>query len=74
MIIFFNWIGAGICAIGFGIAFAIGFLAGTSAEGPLMIIAGPIIAALDIAYRLKSSKGHWIHPGGGGMYSSFHAG
>jgi Flp pilus assembly protein TadD len=64
--IIFNWIGIGICIVGFGIAFAIRALFGVSAEGHLMAIAGPIIVGLDLAYRLKSEKGHWLRPGKGG--------
>jgi hypothetical protein len=52
-IIIFNWPGIIIAAIAFGITFAIGHVAGVTAEGPLMIIAGPLCAALDLAYRSR---------------------
>jgi len=65
-IIIINWIGFVICAVGFGIAFVIGYVAGNSDEGFLMVIAGPIVAVLDIAYRFFSEKGHWLHPDQGG--------
>ena len=35
-------------------------------DGPLMIIAGPLIAILDLAYRFKSKNGHWFIPHRGG--------
>jgi len=44
----------GICVIGFGLAFLAQCFLGSMSEGHLMIIAGPIIAILDIAYRLRS--------------------
>ncbi len=53
-IIIFNWLGIAICVIGFGFAFLAQFFLGSLSEGHLMFIAGPIIAILDIAYRLKS--------------------
>jgi hypothetical protein len=52
--------------VAFGIAFGIGRLAGTSAEGPLMIIAGPLCAVMDLAYRFRRPERHWSHPGFGG--------
>ena len=53
-IIIFNWLGIGICAIGFGLAFLAQFFLGSMSEGQLMIISGPIITILDIVYRLRS--------------------
>jgi hypothetical protein len=53
-------------AIAFGIASGIGHLTGTSAEGPLMIIAGPLCAAMDLGYRFKHSGRRWFHPSLGG--------
>ena len=47
--IIFNYAGIIIAVIGFAVAFGIGAIIGTSAEGPLMIIAGPLIAILDLA-------------------------
>jgi hypothetical protein len=64
--IIFNLPGILMTATGFGIAAGIGHLAGTSAEGPLMIIAGPLCAAMDLAYRFKRHAGRWFHPSYGG--------
>lgn len=65
-VIIFNVPGIIIAAIAFGIAFGVGHLAGTTAEGPLMIIAGPLCAALDLAYRYRRPERHWFHPNLGG--------
>lgn len=62
----FNLTGFTLFAISIGAAFGIGCLIGTTEEGPLMIIAGPIAIALDLLVRLKGEDGHWIAPGGGG--------
>jgi hypothetical protein len=62
----FNWNGIGMFAVGFGVAIAIGYLVGISSEGFLMVIAGPVIAVLDLVYRFKSEKGHWLYPEKGG--------
>lgn len=64
--IIFNIPGIVIVAISFAIAFGVGHLTGTSAEGPLMIIAGSLAAAFDVIYRLKQSVRHWFHPSYGG--------
>ncbi len=64
--IIFNYAGIIITAIGFALAFGIGKIIGTTAEGPMMIIAGPLIAILDLAYRFKSAEGHWFTPHRGG--------
>jgi hypothetical protein len=32
----------------------------------MMIIAGPLCAALDLAYRLRRSERVWLHPNSGG--------
>jgi hypothetical protein len=65
-IIIFNVPGILMVAIAFGVAFGIGHLAGTSAEGPLMIIAGPLCVAMDLAYRYKRADRRWFSPGVGG--------
>ncbi len=52
--------------ISFGIAGGIGYLFGTTAEGPIMLMAGPLAIACDLVYRLKRDEGHLFHPGGGG--------
>jgi len=64
--IIFNYIGIIICAVAFGLAFGIGKLLGVDGEGPLMMIAGPLVIALDFAYRLTAKDGHWIIPHRGG--------
>ncbi len=65
-IIIFNWLGMGICVIGFGLAFLAQFFLGSMSEGQLMIIAGPIIAILDIAYRLRSKDKSLLKSSKGG--------
>jgi hypothetical protein len=52
--------------IALAIAFAAGQLIGTSAEGPLMIIAGPLCVAMDLVYRFMRSGRRWFHPSFGG--------
>jgi hypothetical protein len=64
--IIFNLPGIVMAAIAFGIAFGIGHLTGTSAEGPLMIIAGPLCVAMDLVYRFRRSERRWFHPSFGG--------
>jgi hypothetical protein len=64
--IIFNWPGIIMVAIAFAMAFGIGHLAGISAEGPLMIIAGPLCAAMDLVYRFRHPARRWFHPNGGG--------
>jgi hypothetical protein len=66
MIIIFNWPGILMGAIALGIASGIGQLAGTSAEGPSMVIAGLSCAAMGLAYRAKHSGRRWLHPNFGG--------
>ena len=65
-VIIFNWPGILITAIAFGIAFCVGYLAGITAEGPLMIIAGPLCAAMDLTYRFWRPYRRWFHPSFGG--------
>ncbi len=64
--IIFNYAGIIIAVIGFAVAFGIGTVVGTSAEGPLMMMAGPVIAMLDVVYRFKVPDGHWFIPHRGG--------
>jgi hypothetical protein len=66
MIIIFNLPGILMAAIGLGIAMGIGHLTDTAAEGPLMIIAGPLCTAMDLVYRLKHPERRWFHPSSGG--------
>ena len=62
-----NWVGLAICAIGFGVSFAVGhFLFHSTSEGLIMVIAGPIVCALDVLYRMKSQPGQWSLSQGGG--------
>jgi hypothetical protein len=62
----FNLPGIVMAVVGFAIAFGVGELVGVSAEGPLMMIAGPMIAIFDLAYRRKTENGHWLIPNRGG--------
>ena len=64
--IIFNVPGILMVAVAFGIAFGIGHLTGTSAEGPLMIIAGPLCTAMDLVYRFKRANRRWFSPSVGG--------
>ena len=64
--IIFNLVGLVMFAISFGVAFLAGGITGTTAEGPLMIIAGPLLAACDATYRWKHPAGHWFYPDRGG--------
>jgi hypothetical protein len=61
-----NYIGFIICALAFGIAFGVGYLLGIGGEGPLMVIAGPLVMTFDLTYRLFAKDGHWIDPQRGG--------
>jgi hypothetical protein len=51
----FNLVGLGMLAAGFGIAVVIGGLTGFTEEGPVMIMAGPLLLLLDLTYRLAST-------------------
>jgi hypothetical protein len=66
MVIVFNYRGLAMFAGAGAITFAIGELFGLSGEGPLMIVLGPLLAACDLVYRLKSKQGHWLDPHQGG--------
>lgn len=55
-----------MAGIAFAIAFGIGHVANLSAEGPLMLIAGPLSLAMDLAYRFKIGERRWFSPTGGG--------
>jgi hypothetical protein len=54
-LIVFNLVGLGMLAAGFGIAVVIGGLTGFTEEGPVMIMAGPLLLLLDLTYRLAST-------------------
>lgn len=62
----FNIPGIVIAGIAFGVAFGVGRWMGTTAEGPLMIVAGPLCAVMDAAYRYRRPEGRWFSPGVGG--------
>ena len=64
--IIFNYVGIIMTAIAFAVAFGVGAIFGTEAEGPLMIIAGPLLAAMDVTYRLNTKGGHLYIPDRGG--------
>ncbi len=66
MILIFNGPGILMVAIAIGIASGICTLAGTSAAGPSMIIAGLSCAAMDLVYRLRRSGRRWLQPHFGG--------
>ncbi len=66
IVIIFNYPGIIMTAIAFAVAFGIGAIFGTDAEGPLMIVAGPLLAGMDIAYRLNRKHGHLYIPDRGG--------
>jgi hypothetical protein len=61
-----NLPGIVICGLAFGIAFGVGYFIGTSEEGPLMIIAGPLCAAMDASLRLRKGERRMFHPHAGG--------
>jgi len=65
-VIIFNVPGISMVALGISIAFGIGMILGTSAEGPLMLISGPLVAIFDLAYRSTRPQPRWFHPGFGG--------
>ena len=66
MTIIFNLPGILIASVAFGVAFGLGHLVGFTAEGPLMIVAGPLCAAMDLAYRSRRPERRWFHPSFGG--------
>jgi hypothetical protein len=61
-----NVTGIIILAIGFGIAFAVGFLGGFNDEGRLMIIAGVLVSLIDFTMRVTRQDGHLFYPSRGG--------
>ncbi len=65
-IIIFNVPGIIMTAIAFAVALGIGHLTGTSAEGPLMVVAGPLCIAMDLVYRLQAADRRWFSPSVGG--------
>jgi hypothetical protein len=68
-LIIFNIPGLIILLGAFGIAFGVGKLIGTTAEGPLMLIAAPLTIASDLFYRLKMRYGDlWRSAAGGSLF------
>lgn len=61
-----NLLGIVMAAAGFGIAYGVGTLLGSTEEDLIMIIGGPIITIADLGYRLRSRTGHWFQSDGGG--------
>ncbi len=61
-----NWTGAIMFAIAFGIAVGLGHLVGLTAEGPMMIMAGPPCLGMDLAYRARYGGKRLFHPECGG--------
>lgn len=64
--IVFNLPGIIMAAVAFGIAFGLGELIGTKAEGPLTFAGGALLLVFDLAYRLLRTGGHWLVPNRGG--------
>jgi len=64
-VIVFNFTALIICAIAFGAGFGVTHIAGLEGEGPLMLIAGPIAALLDLVWR-KRHDDNWFRANGGG--------
>jgi hypothetical protein len=65
-VLFFNMAGLIMTAIAFAAAFGIGAIFGINAEGPLMIIAGPLAAALDLGYRWNRADARLLAADAGG--------
>lgn len=65
--IIFNLPGLVMLVVAFATAIGVGQLVGVSAEGPLMIIASPLLLAADLVYRGTRTDQQWFHPSGGGM-------
>jgi hypothetical protein len=51
----------------FGAASAILYAVGTITEGPLMMIAGPLLAAVDLVYR-RAKRGRLVGGTAGGTF------
>lgn len=63
---FFNYRGLIMCVIAFTIAISAGRLLELPGEGPVMIIAGPLVMFCDLGYRLTNEAGHWAISDRGG--------
>jgi len=66
MIIVFNWIGAGILLSGFAAGTLISLALHTKSGLPFTLVAGLLVVALDLLYRLKIGEGCFFHPRRGG--------
>lgn len=66
--IIFNYVGIFMMIIAFTITFEVGVILGTEAEGPLMMILGPLLIVMDVTHRLKSKGGHLYIPRRGGSF------
>ena len=62
----YNNAGLVILVIGFGVGYLVVSSFGTDAEGPWMVAAGALIAALDVGYRWRSLEGSLFAPDKGG--------
>jgi hypothetical protein len=65
-ILHINLPGAVICGLAFAAAFGVGYLVGTSEEGSLMILAGPLCTVMDSSFRMRKAERRWFHPDAGG--------
>jgi hypothetical protein len=66
VIIIFNIIGLLMVAVGFGVAYGLTRLVGSSDEDLLVITAAAAAVACDVAYRCLHPSGHWLSPTRGG--------
>ncbi len=64
--IIFNIIGLVMLAIGFGMSFGVGSVGGLTGEGPLMIVAGPLLIVSGIWHRMSLGASAWFRPRAGG--------
>jgi len=64
--IIFNYVGIIMTIAAFAIAFGVGALFGTDAEGPLMLMAGILLFATDLTYRLNQRDQNLFAPHRGG--------
>ena len=64
--IVFNIPGLLMLAAGFGVAFGAGSGLRMTGEGPLMIVAAPILIVADVWYRMTRGGASWFGPRGGG--------
>lgn len=65
-----NLVGIVIFLIGFGVALLVKAVSGVTAEGPLMLVGGPLCLVMDVAYRSTRSERHWFKAETGGVIFS----